>query len=262
METVSIRNLRGESLRENALKGKPVAITNRGALIGVIVSVASAWVEHLIDYNWSHVRQSVVEGEQAIAAAVPMITIQDVVPDEKDTGDKEGQSRRTPDRLALTLAAAMVGGSVAQTADTKEILERLRAALNPSASTAGPEDSPAGSSVITVRIGDLTAGLIEKAGGAGQTLAITHERELIGIVIPVTPGLVEFLIEQNMSRVLYNIALSEKQIRSPDKMTTLDEALNLPTPPAAAPRQPALQLVGPEPCSSRSFLSMSLRLSS
>ena len=79
---------------------------------------------------------------------------------------------------------------------------------------------------MTVRIGKLSASLIEEAAAAGQTIAVTNERKLIGIVIPVTPGLVEFLLEQNMSRVLYNIALGEKQISTPDKMITLDEALS------------------------------------
>jgi hypothetical protein len=246
METVSIRNLRGESLRENALKGKPLAITNRRALIGVVIPVAAAWVEHLIDYNWSHVRQSIVEGEEAMAAGTPMITVQDVVPEGDAASYQEGQARSTPERLALPLVAALVGGTVAQAPESKETLERLRAALNPSASAAGQEDWPAGPSVITVRIGDLTAGLIEKAGADGQTLAITHERELIGIVIPVTPGLVEFLIEQNMSRVLYNIALSEKQIRTPGKMTTLDEALDQASAAEAAPPRPSLIADPPE----------------
>ncbi len=227
METVSIRNLRGENLRENALKGKPIAITNRGALIGVIIPVATAWVEHVIDYNWSHVRQSITEGEQAMAdAAAPMITIQHVVPDKDPVTLREGQPLNTPERVALTLAAAMVGGTVAQTPETEEILKRLQAALNPSSSAAGQEGAPAGPSVITVGIRELSARRIEKAAANGQAIAITHDRELIGIVIPITPGLVEFLIEQNMSRVLYNIALSEKQIRTPDKMFTLDEALN------------------------------------
>ena len=226
METVSIRNLRGGSLRESALRGKPLAITNRGALIGVIIPVAAAWVEHLIDYNWSHVRQSVIEGEQTMTAETPMIKIQDVVTEGHDAGGQDAQARNTPEGLALTLAAAMVGGSVAQTSGSKEILHRLQMALNPPASAGGQEDRPASPSVLTVRIGDLTAGLIEKAGSDGQTLAITHERELIGIVIPVTPGLVEFLIEQNMSRVLYNIALGEKQIATSDKVTTMSEALD------------------------------------
>jgi hypothetical protein len=226
METINIRNLRGENLRENALKGRPLAITNRGALIGVIIPVAAAWVEHLVDYNWSRVRQSVVEGEQAMKADAPMIMIDDVIPENDAADHREGNRSNTPEKLALTLAAAMVGGTVAQTPESEETLERLRLALNPSASTGGPGDRPSGPSVITVRIGDLTATLIEKAGTDGQTLAITHDRELIGIVIPVTRGLVEFLIEQNMSRVLYNIALSEKQIRTADKMTTLDDALS------------------------------------
>jgi hypothetical protein len=238
METVGIRNLRGESLRDNALKGKPLAITNRGALIGVIIPVAMAWVEHLIDYNWSRVRQNIAEGEQEMAADTPMITIQDVDTEENATGAQGGQARHTPDRVALTLAAAVAGGTVAQTPESEEKLERLRMALNPSASATRPEDKPSGLSVITVRIGDLTAGLIEKAGTNGQTLAITHDRQLIGIVIPVTPDLVGFLIEQNMSRVLYNLALSEKQIKTPDKMTTLDEALYQAAGAEAAPPRP------------------------
>jgi hypothetical protein len=221
METVSIRNLRGKDLSEKALRGRPLAITNRGALIGVIIPVAAAWVEHVIDYNWSHVRQSIVEGEQAMADAAPMITIQHVIPESPGTGE----ALRTPERLALTLAAAMVGGTVTQTPETREILERLQEALNPPAPDDGQDES-ARSPAMTVRIGQLSAGLIEQAAAAGQTLAVTHERKLIGMVIPVTPGLVEFLLEQNMSRVLYNIALGEKQISTPDKMVTLDEALS------------------------------------
>src|SRR5262249_5321093 len=90
--------------------------------------------------------------------------------------------------------------------------------------------------------GALNAKLIEKAGADGQTLALTHNGELIAVVIPVTRNLVEFLIEQNMSRILYNIGLAENKISSPDKMTTLEDALGsddeaaAPTCPALAPR--------------------------
>ena len=59
----------------------------------------------------------------------------------------------------------------------------------------------------------------------GQTLALTHDRELIGIVIPVTQNLVHFLIEQNISRVLYNIDVGEKELTLPGALTTLDSAL-------------------------------------
>lgn len=225
METVSIRNLRGENLRERALKGRPLAITNRGALIGVFIPAAAAWVEHLIDYNWSRVRQSIGESEQAMDADAPMITIQDVIPENDAAGYQEGHGGNTPERLAWTLVAAMVGGTVTQTPESEEALERLRTALNPPASAGRRAGRLTEPPMLTVRIGDLTAVLIEKVGADGRTLAITHNRELIGIVTPVTRDLVEFLVEQNMSRILYNIGLSERQIRTLDKMTSLDQMI-------------------------------------
>jgi len=177
METVSIRSLRGTSLREKTRRGKILAITNRGALIGVVVPVAPAWLEHLIDYNLSHVQQSIEEAEQAIAAPAPMVTIGDVI----------GQ---------------------------------LHGMLNP-ASASGSPDAPAQPGARTVRIGDLTAKLIAQAGEAGHSLAVTHDRELIAIVIPVTRNLVEFLLEQNMSRVLYNLGLAEKEIGAKRPLTSM-----------------------------------------
>jgi antitoxin (DNA-binding transcriptional repressor) of toxin-antitoxin stability system len=237
VETVKIREIRGAALREKVRDGKPLAITNRGALIGVIVPVTQAWVEHMIDYNWSHARQSIAEGEQAVASGTPMLTIDDVVA-QADTrgGHDEGPVRGTPERLAVPLVAALVGGQVVQPPETRETVERLQALLNPSGE--GKPDP----SVLTVRIGDLSAKQIEQAGAGGHTLALTHDRELVGIVIPVTQGLVEFLIEENMSRVLYNIGLGEKQLMTPDKMTTLDEVVDQsgaqPPAPAAAAAQP------------------------
>src|ERR1700753_297481 len=79
METISIRNLRGERLREEARTGKLLAITTRGGLIGVVVPVAAAWLEHLIDYNLSQVQQSIGEAEQQMSAELPMVTIGEVV---------------------------------------------------------------------------------------------------------------------------------------------------------------------------------------
>ena len=221
MESIKIRELRGTDLRERTRSGKPLAITKRGALIGVIIPVTQAWVEHLIDYNWSHVRQSIAEGEQAMAADASMLTIDDVVAQADARGYDEGQRHSTPERLAVPLVAAVVGGTLMQPPETKETLERLRSLLNPPDSA----EKPAEPSVHTVRVGELSAERIEQAGAAGDILALTHDRELIGIVIPVTRGLVEFLIEQNMSRVLYNIGLGEKQLRTSDEMTTLDKAL-------------------------------------
>jgi hypothetical protein len=233
MDTVKIRDLRGTELRKRARSGKPLAITNHRALIGVMIPVTQAWVEHLIDRNWSHVRQSIAEGEEAMAADTPMLSIDDVVTQANAHGYSEGSRHSTPESLAVPLVAAVVGGTVMQPAETKETLERLQALLSPSGS---PQET-AGPSVLTVRIGEISAERIERAGEAGQTLALTHDRELIGIVIPVTRGLVEFLVEQNMSRVLYNIGLGEKQLTTPDEMVTLDQVLEQANP--AGPANPA-----------------------
>jgi antitoxin (DNA-binding transcriptional repressor) of toxin-antitoxin stability system len=175
METISIRNLRGERLREEAGKGKLLAITNRGGLIGVVVPVAAAWLEHLISYNLSQVQQSIGEAEQHMADETPMVTIGEVV----------GQ---------------------------------LQGMLNPDQQQ--PESSRP--STRTVRIGDLSAKEIEQAGVDGQTIAVTHDRELIAIIIPVTRNLVEFLLEQNMSRVLHNIEQDRREIRSTRPLTSVD----------------------------------------
>src|SRR6202007_281547 len=56
VETISIRDIRGADLLERARRGQTVAITNRGALIGVAIPVAAAWLDHLIDYNLSRVQ--------------------------------------------------------------------------------------------------------------------------------------------------------------------------------------------------------------
>jgi antitoxin (DNA-binding transcriptional repressor) of toxin-antitoxin stability system len=231
MESVKIRELRGTALRDRAHEGKPLAITNRGALVGVIIPMTQAWVEHLIDYNWSHVRQSIAEGEQAMAADRSMLTVDDVVAQADARGYDEGQRHSTPERLAVPLVAAVVGGTLMQPPETKETLERLRALLNPLSSA----EELAEPSVQTIRIGELSAERIEQAGEAGQTLALTHDRALVGVVIPVTRGLVEFLVEQNVSRVLYNIGLGEKQLTTSDKMTTLEQALEQAN-PAGAPK--------------------------
>jgi hypothetical protein len=235
METVSIRNLRGENLAAIARSGKPQAITNHRALIGVLIPVAAAWVEHLIDYNWSHVRQSIAEGEQAMASDDSMATLDEVIAEGHGADRDEGQALRTPERLVAPLVAAVTGEAVTQAPQSKEAVEWLQTALNPHR----PATGPAQPWVRTVRIGDLSAKLIEQAGEAGQTLAITHDRELLGILIPVTQGLVQFLIEQNMSRVLYNIGLGEKQLAAPDRLTTLDQLFDAGPTAGAGPSSPA-----------------------
>lgn len=232
MDSVSIRDLRGADLRERALRGELLAITNHRVLIGVVIPAVSGWVEHLISRNWRQVSQSIAEAEKTLAAGESMTTIADAHPDAGDSGpDREGRDHDTPDRRVTPLVAAMVGRTVVQGPETEEVIERWRAAWNPPGSAGGRAGCPEEPSMVrTVRIGDLSAGLIEEAGMHGQTLAITHERELIGIVIPVTQDLVHYLIEKNISRVLANIEVGEKQLRTADQMVGLDQQVP-PDPP-------------------------------
>jgi len=175
-----MRDLRWASLRDAARSGRPLALVNYRELIGVMIPVAAAWVEHLIDHNWSCLCQSIAEGEQAMISTTPMAALDDLI--------------------------------------------------------ARAYTSPSGEAVA--RAGGLAAGLIEQADQAGQTIAVTHDRELIGIVIPITPGLVQFLIERNLPRVLHNIALGEKQLSTSDKLATLDELLHRQPPAGRQPRRP------------------------
>jgi antitoxin (DNA-binding transcriptional repressor) of toxin-antitoxin stability system len=213
METASIRDLRGADLQKRAREGKPLAITNHRALIGVIIPASSAWVEHLVFYNWSRIRHSIAEGEQAVADAA-------AAPPSGPGGHRTGPGRKqdpgVAERPVVPLNAAVVGETVVQTPESEEAIEELRALLNPARSVGGQDGGLAEPSVVRpIRIGDLSAAQIEKAGANGQTLAITHDRKLIGILIPVTQGLVQFLIERNISRVLSNIRHGEEQLEDP-----------------------------------------------
>jgi antitoxin (DNA-binding transcriptional repressor) of toxin-antitoxin stability system len=237
METVSIRDLRGADLQKRAREGKPLAITNHRALIGVIIPASSAWVEHLVFYNWSRIRHSVAEGELAATEAL-------ATPVSGPGGNEPGPGGRPDPGLAerpvLPLAATVVGETVVQTPESEEALEELRVLLNP-ARLAGEQDGgPAEPSVVRpIRIGDLSAAQIEKAGANGQTLAITHDRNLIGILIPVTQGLVQFLIERNISRVLTNIRHGEEQLSNPGeagRLSASEEFLRASSPGCARSR--------------------------
>ena len=143
--------------------------------------------------------------------------------------DSGGQPHDAPEAAPTGLAGiaavatAAVSGTVVNMPGGKETVEQLRAAAGSPGSATGEDGGSDRSAVRTVRIGDLSGHLVEEAGAAGQTLAITHDRELIGIVVPVTPGLVQFLIEMNMSRVLYNIGLGEGKLRDGEPLATLDQ---------------------------------------
>ncbi len=228
METVSLRELRGAHLRDTARSGKLLAITNHKALVAVVVPLAAPWVEHLVGNNLSQVRQSVAKGEQAVASAERMVTLGDVTARVAETSAAEtsaAEISEIPDRIVIPLATEP---GLMRPVKGKDVVDELRALAVIGAEQAAPSsgaplpDSP----VLSVRIGDLTAKLIEQVSQAGQIISLTHERELIGLVVPVTPGLVEYLIERSLSKVVYSVVLGEKELSRTGKLDTLDDVIS------------------------------------
>lgn len=211
MEKISIRSLRGSTLRAHAQKGEWLAITNHRVLIAVLIPAAEGWVQHLIRQSWPQVRQNIDEAENAMAAGQPITAIDDMMPAAVRPG--------TP------LEAAIVGGAVAQAPMSEVTIGKLSAALNPPAPGTDEDDGTARYPVRTVRIGELSARLIGDAGANRQVIAVTHDHELLGILVPVTQDLVQSLIEDNISRVLDGIEKSEAQPGPAARMVTLDEVI-------------------------------------
>jgi hypothetical protein len=241
LRTVSIRDVRGASLAESARRGELVGVTNHRVLIAVVVPMTLTWIEHVIEHNWSRVQQSITEGETDIAAAAPMVTLDRLLANTGRAGEGgEQRSDQTPSagylsrpadlaarrqpsvgnvtQAAAAAAVSAISGAATATADALKWL--WPAAGRPAPADTGEEGKPARPSVRTVRVGDLSATLIEEAGAQRESLALTHDRELIGIMVPVTPRLVEYLVEQNITRVLYNIELGEKEVAAEIPFTT------------------------------------------
>jgi len=254
MRTISIRDVRGSDLEEYARAGELVGVTNHRVLIGVVVPVTQSWVEHMIDHNWSRVRQNVAEGEQGMAYESPMVTLDDVLDsaakDEAEAAKLEAEEahhRRAVQQLrgdvasvlgpmkpaARQIASEATKATAALTEFTaigplapageafNDAVKRLAAALG-LAEPGAVEIT----STRTVRVGDLSARVIEEAGHVGQMLALTHDRVLVGIVIPVTPRLVEFLVDQNWTRVMQSVQRGEAEIEKGQPFVMLDDVLS------------------------------------
>ncbi|MFG2236180.1 hypothetical protein ACGFNX_40360 [Streptomyces sp. NPDC048723] len=224
MKMISVREMRGTQLEQYARDGELVGIKSYRELIGVLVPLTPAWVKHLIDYNRSRIEQNLTESEEEIAAGKPLVTLDALLVE--SSGDQERSVEKAATEPCHTLVGAMKSRDLAVPAAVLELpatlLKRFGALVGVT-STDGHEEAPP---IRTVRMGDLSGGLIEDAGAAGQTLALTHDRTLVGFLVPVTPQLVEFLIEQNISRLLYNIELSEKEMEQGEPLRTLDQVVS------------------------------------
>ncbi|MFB8127045.1 hypothetical protein ACFVG1_11960 [Streptomyces bacillaris] len=211
MRTVSVRQIRGADLRDAAAAGELVGIQNNRALIGVMIPMSAAWTRHVIESNLSRLRQTLAASEAALK-------------DEKVRTPPMREERQISQRPG-SVATEIHQRSPMEIVST--VAEKAMAALN---ETLPAVEAAAGralhlhktavgtmASAMPVRIGDISGKLIEEAGEAQRPLVITHERELVGILVPVTARLVQSLIEKNLSRVLHNIDLAEKVLEGPDR---------------------------------------------
>ena len=216
METVSIRHLRGGLLRDRARRGRPLAVTSHRVLIGIVIPV-DAWVESFVDYNWSPVWQSITEGERAVTAGKPIAMLDDVI---NDVDAAVWQSDDVPDDESEGMAPPFLG--TAAGAAMEEESESLNETL-----TFLSESIPTVSTVRTIDVWDLYYDLIDGRIGrravGTPAVAVTDEQEVVSVFVPMTQDLVEDILEKNMSRVLYDIALAEKQLDATEEMITLDE---------------------------------------
>lgn len=70
----------------------------------------------------------------------------------------------------------------------------------------------------------LTGGRLEQAADEREILVVTHGRDDLAILVPVTSQLVEHLVERNLSRIQASIERGETEILR-DGASTLDELL-------------------------------------
>lgn len=81
-----------------------------------------------------------------------------------------------------------------------------------------------------VSIREVNGSMIAEAAESHELLWITNGRAICGILVPVTPDWVQRLVEQNLSRIMYNVERGEKELRHGVATSTLDEAMKAVTP--------------------------------
>jgi hypothetical protein len=231
MKTIKIRDLRGALLEKFCAEDVLVGITNNRALAAVMVPVGPRWVEHIVEMNWSRVNQSVAEGEAERIAGRPFVSL-DVALAAADASQPPVEPRpaATSER-PLDIASPIA------------VMRRVSHLWSQPGHPTAPAQTSGTPSVRTVRIGDLNGEVLTEAGNAGELVAVTNDRILIAFLIPVTEQLVTHLVENNLSRVMYNVFRGEHERRSGTALTSLDEALTLSPSDVRSPAASALQRV-------------------
>lgn len=226
MRTVNIRDVRGPLIEELSASGQLAGITNSRVLAAVLVPVGQDWIDHLIEVNWSRLYYTVTEGGVERDTQTPMVTLAESVAGSQAQGNGSA-SRETGEGLKAKIAEPL--GTVRRLASSF-----LRPA---SPDTSGAEPP----TMRTVRIGDLSGKLLAHAAEAREILAVTNANKLAAFLFPVTEELVMHLIENNLTRVLFNVNAGAAERELEAQFTTLDDALR----PQSSPSRAHAPVAGP-----------------
>ncbi len=212
MKMIKMRELRGSQLERLAQDEALVGITSNRVLVAVLVPMTEAWLEHLVDFNKTRIQQNILEGELE-AANGELVTLEEAM----EATSRESSVACVP----LPCGAVPVASSALNRLATGmgSLVSRL---CDPSGSKeyGMPADS---FTTRTIRIGDVSGLAISEAAQEGCVLALTNERVLIGLLLPVKERLVQHLIQENLSRVYQSIDRGEREA-AVGRFVTLDEA--------------------------------------
>lgn len=220
MRMVNIRDLRGPVIEELSESKQLAGVTNNRVLAAIIVPVGEAWVDHLVEANWSRVYQNVAEGTYDRASTSQLVTLEDATLD----GTEDSSVPLPPEQDEGSWSD--LTGSLSSVRRFARSILRLGDDQDEMAATETPE-------LRTIRIGDLSGAQLSRAGEAGELLAVTNGRKLAAFLIPVTPALVMHLVENNLSRVMSSVLRGQQERHSRRPFETLNDVL-----PQATARKP------------------------
>lgn len=90
----------------------------------------------------------------------------------------------------------------------------------------------------SIAIRELTGARIRLAAQEHEVLAVTSDRVLSAVLLPVEQRLVDQLLDRNLSEIVHGIQLGEKAAANGDVGTELDDLLDEPQASVPIPRSP------------------------
>jgi len=183
MKTMAIRELTAPALRHAAEANEVIGITNDRVLAGILFPIGRDWVEQLVEQNLSRIVRNVHRGEQEVETV---------------------------------LAASD------QTQTPASAVPRFSTLEDVTHETAASPASPLHRN-RRVHLRDMSGKLLRAAAEQGEAIVLTTDKVAAGVIFPVTQRWVTELVEQNLSRVLYNISIGEKELAADPHRVTLDD---------------------------------------